>query len=112
MRRSELFEQFEREFADDPECLTDGLLLRVTEIIYVAMEDQGLSRRELAERADVSPRSLTEFFNASTNTSLLTIVRFAQALGLEVEIALRPKQAAAARATRAAKSGDKAAQAA
>lgn len=111
MRRSELFEQLEREFADDPEYLTDGLLLHVTAIIYVAMEDQGLSRRDLARRAGVSTRSVTAFYNTPTNTPLLTIVRFAQALGLEVEIALRPKQGEAAQRPRPEK-GDEVALAA
>ena len=93
VRRSDFFERLDREFANDPECITDGLLLRVTEIIYAAMEEQGLSRRELAQRAGVSARAVTAFYNAPTNTRLLTIVRLAQALGLEVEIGLRARAA-------------------
>ena len=47
------------------------------------MERQKLSRSELAKRMGVRRQYITQFLNTPTNTTLLTIARFAKALNVD-----------------------------
>jgi len=85
------FQQWERQYADDPEYVTYGLLYEITNDICKAMERQGMTRRELARRLGVTPQYVGRFLNTPANTSLQQIVRFAQAVGLEVKVDANPK---------------------
>ena len=85
MRESTFFTELHERYSDDPEYIVETMLLALTESICEAMEEQGISRAQLAARLGVSRQRVTNFLNAPTNTSLLTVVKFAQALGLEVE---------------------------
>jgi len=104
MEKSALFAEWLEEFRDDPEYISHGLLMDATDLICREMEAQGLSRRELAERLGVSPQYVTKFLNTPGNTTLLQIVRFAQALGLDVvsPIVARPAAKKASRPVRKA----------
>jgi transcriptional regulator with XRE-family HTH domain len=96
VRRSDLFEQFQREFANDPAALADGLVLELVIRVGEEMERQGLTAAELARRMKVSRQYVSRFLEGPGNTTALTLVRFAQALNLEVDISLRPREAVAA----------------
>ncbi|MBU0606817.1 MAG: helix-turn-helix transcriptional regulator [Armatimonadetes bacterium] len=102
--KSEVFAALEAKYANDPEAINYGLLMDATDLICREMEAQGLTRRELAERLGVSPQYVTKFLNTPSNTSLLQIVRFAQALGLDVisPIVARPAAKKASRPVRKA----------
>lgn len=102
IEKSELFAQWLAEYEGDPEYITYGLLDDVTDLICREMDAQGITRRELAERLGVTPQYITKFLNTPSNTTLLQIVRFAQALGLEVTnpIVARPARKKAARPIR------------
>lgn len=80
------FEELGEQFKDDPEYITHGLLLDVTAEICEAMEEQDVSRVELAGRLGVVRQRVSNFLNTPSNTTLLTIVKFAQALGLNVKV--------------------------
>lgn len=84
LRRSELFDQFEREFANDPHAIADGIVLDLVYRVSEEMERQGLCAAELARRMGVSRQYVSRFLEGPSNTTILTIVRFAQALGIEV----------------------------
>jgi len=100
--KSELFAQWIAEYRNDPEYINYRLLMDATDLICREMEAQGMTRRELAERLGVSPQYVTKFLNTPGNTTLLQIVRFAQALGLEVlsPIVARPARKKAGRPVR------------
>jgi len=85
------FQQWEQQYADDPEYITYGLLYEITEDICRAMEKQGINRRELARRLGVRPQYVSKFLNTPANTTVQQVVRFAQAVGLKVEMVLTPK---------------------
>jgi transcriptional regulator with XRE-family HTH domain len=85
------FAQLGEQFAHDPEYITHGLLLEITAEICRAMEEQGISRSELAERMGVARQRVTNFLNTPSNTTLQTVVRFAEALGLCVEVAVKER---------------------
>ncbi len=82
-------DELDREFADDPEYILHGMLLDITEDICEAMEHQGISRSELADRLGVSRQYITNFLNTPTNTTLKSVVEFAVALGLEPHVRLQ-----------------------
>ncbi len=84
------FADIEKESANDPEIIVYGMLLEMTEDICEAMEHQGITRSELANRLGVSRQYVTNFLNTPTNTTLKSIVQFAQAVGLEVSLQRRP----------------------
>jgi transcriptional regulator with XRE-family HTH domain len=94
--KSAFFAELRQRAREDPAYLTERALLEVAERVYVAMEEQGVSRAELARRVGVPRQRVTNFLNTPSNTTVQTIVRFAQALGLEVDISLRPREAVAA----------------
>jgi len=82
-------DELDRQFADDPEYIVHGMLLDITEDICEAMEHQGISRSELANRLGVSRQYITNFLNTPTNTTLKSVVEFAVALGLEPHVRLQ-----------------------
>ena len=88
MRKSPVFEQMRREFASDPEYLAERALLEVAEQICAAMERREMSRSDLARAAGVPRQVVTRFLNTPANTTVLTLARFAQALGMDVRLNL------------------------
>ena len=85
------FDERVKEFADDPEYMVHGLLLGITEDICRAMAEQSISNSELANRLNISQRQVIKFLNTPLNTTLESIVRFAQAVGLRVKIESLPQ---------------------
>jgi len=100
IEQSELFAEWATEFRHDPEAGNYRLLMDATDLICREMEAQGVTRRELAARLGVSPQYVTKFLNTPSNTTLLQIVRFAQALGLEVVNPIVARPAAKKKASR------------
>ena len=90
MRRSELFDQFEREFAEDPAAIADGMVLELVVRVSEEMARQGVTAAELARRMKVSRQYVSRFLEGPSNTTFLTVVRLGQALGLELEVGLMP----------------------
>ena len=92
MRRSGKYEQWKEQYADDPEYITYGLLYDVTDTICRAMQEQGVTYDQLAERVGVSRAQVVRFLNTPKYTSVYTIVRFAAAIGLNVEVSIQPEE--------------------
>lgn len=84
-REAKWFQKLLKKAEKDPEAITYRLLYMITDDICRAMEKQGMTRRELAERLGVKPQYVSRFLNTPTNTSLYQVVRFAQAVGLKLE---------------------------
>lgn len=87
------FQQYLDRYRDDPEYVLEGVVLDLTDQIAVAMQEQGVSRAELAERLGVSRAYITKVLGGSTNMTLRTLVRLALALGLVPEVSLVPLEA-------------------
>lgn len=85
-------ERYGEELTERPDFILEGLLLEVTERIWQVMQEQDVSRSELADRLGVSRQYISNFLNTPSNTTLKTIVEMAQALDLEVEVTLKPKK--------------------
>ena len=107
-REARLFKEWYEEYAQDPEYIAQGLLYAVADGICAAMKRQNMTRRGLAAKLGVTPQYVTKFLNTPSNTSLLQIVRFATAVGLEVDLAVKPQRAARAPGKVSAKASRKA----
>src|SRR5277367_3650154 len=66
------------------------LAAEVGERIHTAREAAGLSQRELARRMGTSQAAIDRLESGGVGATLTTLQRVASALGLEVNIELRP----------------------
>jgi transcriptional regulator with XRE-family HTH domain len=91
---SQEYEKRKKRFEDDPDYVLHGLLCDIAEDICVAMEEQGLSQADLAERIGAKRQFVNRFLNTPHNTTLRTVVRLATALGLEFAYEFKPRGSA------------------
>ena len=82
------------EFENDPEFIAEELVLEIIVELNRALKEQGITRRELAQRLGTSPSFVSEVLNGKPNMTLLTLCKFAEALGLRVSANLTPKRSA------------------
>ncbi len=83
-----LMDWLQEQTAELPDQGVTELALRILNQIDAASRRQGLSRTELAERAGVNRAYVSRILNNPANVTLGTIVRLANALGLEVQAPL------------------------
>lgn len=69
------------ELKEDPEFLTEGLLLEVNENICELMGEQDISRAELARRLKWRRSSVTKMLQGNHNISIGRLMKVAIALG-------------------------------
>ena len=74
---------------NDPIYVAEGLALDVALQLGKILEKRGFQRKELAKKVGVSPAYISELLNGATNMTLLTLSKFAIALGLEATILLK-----------------------
>ncbi len=91
-QRRNVYQELKQKHENDAEYIAYKLLLEITDSICGAMDEQGMKRKELAERLGVSPQYVTKFLNTPENTTVYQVVRFAQAVGLDVEVLLSRHQ--------------------
>lgn len=65
---------------NDPSFLTEQLILEINEAICRLMQEQGVSRAELARRIGVQRSYITRMLNGMPNLTLSTLVKIATAL--------------------------------
>ncbi len=90
------FDDILAEHDEDPEIVLYEILLDVTEKICKSMQERDISQTELADRLGVSRQYVSRFLNTPSNTTLKSIIEFAMALDMDVEITLHeasPEQA-------------------
>jgi transcriptional regulator with XRE-family HTH domain len=83
----ELFDEARRH----PDYRYEGTILEFTEALFNAMDEQGVSRAELARRLGTSQAYVTRVLRGNANFTLKTMNKLAFALGLELEVVLRPQ---------------------
>lgn len=83
-----LMRQRLRELDQDPDSALERVLIDVTEQIAVAMQEKGVTRKELAERMGVKPPMITRLLNGPENVTLRTLMRVAYALDMVIEVDL------------------------
>jgi transcriptional regulator with XRE-family HTH domain len=74
---------------NDPDSLTDELVLDISEQISVRMQQCGVRSAELAHRLGVSRSYISQLLSGKPNMTMRTLVGVAHALGQRVQIELR-----------------------
>jgi len=86
MRESVWFQELRERYAQDPEALSEELLLAITERLCQEQQQQGLTLKQWAEKAGTSSRRLLRFLRFDHPPTVLAVVQYAAALGLEVRL--------------------------
>lgn len=79
------------QYQNDPEYLTEELLLDVTEQISIRLHELGLRPADLAERLGVSRAYVSQMMAGKPNMTLRTMVNVALALNQHVAIKLEDR---------------------
>jgi len=86
-RFANLFERFEQ----SESYHLDAAKLEISEQIYLAMEQQGVSKAELARRLGKSRAYITKVLQGSTNFTLESLIRIARALECRFNFEFTPE---------------------
>jgi len=92
------FKQLFAEAERMPEFWEEGAILDFSEALYVAMEDQGVTRAELARRLGTSQAYITRVLSGNANFTLKTMSKLALALGMQLDVGLSPQRLSSAAA--------------
>ncbi|HZF10653.1 MAG TPA: helix-turn-helix transcriptional regulator [Thermoanaerobaculia bacterium] len=76
------------------EYWTERASLRFTEELTRWMKQQGLSRKDLAEKIGSSQAYITKILKGNVNFTLASMVKLTRALGAELRIELDPRKSA------------------
>lgn len=76
----------EKELENDPEYIAEGLALELAVSAFKKMTIDGISRKELADRLDVSRGYVSQILSGKTNMTVLTVCKLAVALGMRPEV--------------------------
>lgn len=82
------------EYDNDPETLAEYWKLQVMEDALALMERTGMQRRDLADRLGVSNAYISKLFEGTTNVTIETMAKMANAVDGELSIRILPKKAA------------------
>ena len=80
-------------YKDDPDFITDQLVLDITEQVATRMGNLGMRPVNLATTLGVSRAFISQLMNGRPNMTLRTLVGVALALDQRVSIRLEPQQA-------------------
>jgi len=72
----------------------EGAKLEITEELLALMEEQKISRSELARRMEVKPSRITSMLNGANNFTLETLIRAARAVNASLKLHLSPRRCA------------------
>jgi len=71
---------------DDADFRLETIILDLTEQISARMKEQGMTRAKLAEVLSVTPAAVTKLLNGNPNFTLKTLLKMADALGLQFTV--------------------------
>ncbi len=71
---------------EDADFRLEMIILDLTEKISVRMKEKGITRAKLAEILGVTPAAVTKLLNGNPNFTLKTLLKVADALGLEFAV--------------------------
>ena len=91
MNRGTWFQDLLDGYEDDLEYRIEQAKLDITESICEAMEEAGISRKQLAEKMNTSAAAITKFLNGKANFTLKTLVKFSICLEKDLIVKLRSK---------------------
>jgi len=93
IEKASWYEKMTKEFDNDPDYWAEGLKLDFAEEVGRLMEEQNVSRAELARRLGTSPAYVTKILHWTANLTLSSMSKIALAFGSRVHLSLGPKSA-------------------
>lgn len=90
MEPKERFNKLLDKYKDDPEYILQGIILRVSEKIAELMQDQNVTRGQLAEKLGCSPAYITKLLRGSENLTLKKLFEVSQVLEANLIIDMVP----------------------
>lgn len=90
MATQESFRQLMQQMRDQSEYWSEWLVSDFVSSLELRMSELRLSRRELAERLDVSPAYITKALRGRTNFTVESMAKFARAVDSVVRVHLAP----------------------
>jgi len=91
-RNSSWFQELLDATRDDPEANAHRWLYRLSDDVCATMEENGMTKEELAEKASLSMHTVGRFCNTDTRLSLLTIFRIVKASGMAMPSYMREEE--------------------
>lgn len=91
-RNSSWFQELLDARRDDPEANAYSWLYRLSDDVCATMEENGMTKEELAEKASLSMHTVGRFCNTDTRLSLLTIFRIVKASGMAMPSYMREEE--------------------
>ena len=91
MKMNKWFKEKHEKFKDDPEYITEGILLELNEKVVLKMEELNISRTELARRLGKSKPFITKLLDGNHNLTVKTMVSMVLALECDLLLDLAPK---------------------
>lgn len=88
---AERFARMRTELEQSESFTIEVLKIEITEQIYAAMERQGITKAELANRLNKSRQYVTKMLQGTTNLTLESLYRIVQALNCTLNIEIEPK---------------------
>jgi len=80
-----------KEYENDPEFMKGLMVTNFLSEVYEIMENNHITKSELAKRMKVSRQYITKLFTGYANFTLMTLVQISIALGVKPEIKLKGK---------------------
>lgn len=77
---------------DDADFRLETIILDLTEQISARMKEKGMTRAKLATVLAVTPAAVTKILNGNPNFTLKTLLKVADALGIELNVTLGAKK--------------------
>lgn len=79
-------------YKDDFEFRLEALVFELTEQISKKLKDEKISRKQFAEKLNVTPAAVSKILNGNPNFTLSTLLAMADALKMELSIELKRKE--------------------
>jgi len=84
------FEKMVAEAAARPDFWAEGAILEFTEALWARMEEEKVSRAELARRLGTSKAYITKVLGGNANFTLHSLAKLALAVGGKVRVSIDP----------------------
>jgi len=91
IEKAKWYEEMTKEFHNDPDYWAEALKLDFAEEVGRLMEEQNVSRAELARRLGTSPAYVTKILHWMANLTLVSMSKIALAFDSRVVLAVVPK---------------------
>ena len=92
MKSGKWFQELYDSVKDNPEFITEGIMIEIGEVICTRMKELGLSQQDLAKSLNKKQPFISRILKDGSNTTIKTLVTITHALHLSIDITLKDKK--------------------